>query len=53
MSVRGSERELPEIDDCLRRVRAGETAAFEPIVRRFQRPLRAWLAMRAPPGVDA
>lgn len=45
--------ELREIDDCLRRVRAGETAAFEPVVRRFQRPLRAWLAMRAPPGVDA
>ena len=48
-----SERELREIDDCLRRVRAGENAAFEPVVRRFQRPLRAWLAMRAPPGVDA
>ena len=53
MSARASERELREIDDCLRRVRAGETAAFEPVVRRFQRPLRAWLAMRAPPGVDA
>jgi len=53
MSARASEHELREIDDCLRRVRAGETAAFEPVVRRFQRPLRAWLAMRAPPGVDA
>ena len=53
MSAGASERELREIDDCLRRVRAGETAAFEPVVRRFQRPLRAWLAMRAPPGVDA
>ena len=31
----------------------GEAAAFEPIVRRFQRPLRAWLAAQAPPGVDA
>jgi hypothetical protein len=51
--ARASEREFREIDDCLRRVRAGETAAFEPVVRRFQRPLRAWLAMRAPPGVDA
>ena len=53
MSARASERELREIDDCLQRVRAGETAAFETVVRRFQRPLRAWLAMQAPPGVDA
>jgi RNA polymerase sigma-70 factor (ECF subfamily) len=53
MPAHASERELREIDDCLRRVRAGEAAAFEPVVRRFQRPLRAWLAMRAPPGVDA
>ena len=53
MSAHASEHELREIANCLRRVRAGETAAFEPIVRRFQRPLRAWLAMRAPPGVDA
>ena len=43
----------PEIDRCVRRVCAGEVAAFEPIVRRFQRPLRAWLAAQAPPGVDA
>jgi RNA polymerase sigma-70 factor (ECF subfamily) len=43
----------PEIDRCVQRVCAGETAAFELIVRRFQRPLRAWLAAQAPPGVDA
>lgn len=43
----------PEIDRCTRRVAAGDVAAFEPIVRRFQRPLRAWLAAQAPPGVDA
>jgi len=53
MSARASERELREIDDFLRWVRAEETAAFEPVVRRFQRPLRAWLVMRSPPGVDA
>jgi RNA polymerase sigma-70 factor, ECF subfamily len=43
----------PEIDRCVQRVCAGEAAAFEPIVRRFERPLRAWLAAQAPPGVDA
>ena len=53
MPAGASEREQREIDDCLCRVRAGETGAFEQVVRRFQRPLRAWLAMQAPPGVDA
>ena len=43
----------PEIDRCTQRLCAGDAAAFEPIVRRFQRPLRAWLAAQAPPGVDA
>jgi len=33
-------------------VRGGNTAAFEVVVRRFERPLRAWLATHAPPGVD-
>jgi len=27
-------------------------AAFETVVRRLERPLRAWLAAQAPPGVD-
>ncbi len=40
------------IDEAIRRVRDGETAAFEVVVRRFERPLRAWLAVQAPPGVD-
>jgi RNA polymerase sigma-70 factor (ECF subfamily) len=43
----------PEINRCTQRVRAGDVAAFEPIVRRYQRPLRAWLAAQTPPGVDA
>ena len=42
-----------EVDRCAERVCAGDAAAFEPIVRRFQQPLRAWLAAQAPPGVDA
>ena len=41
-----------QIEDAIRRVRSGDTAAFEAIVRRFERPLRAWLAACGPPGVD-
>ena len=40
------------IDDALRRVSRGETGAFEVILRRFERPLRAWLAAHVPLGVD-
>jgi RNA polymerase sigma-70 factor (ECF subfamily) len=43
----------PEIERCTQRVAAGDVASFEPIVRRYQRPLRAWLAVQSPPGVDA
>ena len=39
-------------DDVISRVIRGETSAFESIVRRFERPLRAWLATLAPPAVD-
>lgn len=41
-----------QIDEALRRVSQGETAAFEVVVRRFERPLRAWLAAHVPLGVD-
>ena len=40
------------IDDAIRRVRSGNTVEFEYVVRKFERPLRAWLAGCAPPGVD-
>ena len=40
------------LDDAIRSVRNGNTAAFEVVVRQFERPLRAWLATHAPPGVD-
>ena len=40
------------VDDAIRRVRKGDTAAFEVVVRRLERPLRAWLAVQAPPGID-
>lgn len=39
-------------NDVITRVIHGETSAFEGIVRRFERPLRAWLATQAPPAVD-
>jgi RNA polymerase sigma-70 factor (ECF subfamily) len=40
------------LNNAIRRVRKGDTAAFEVVVRRLERPLRAWLAAQAPPGVD-
>ena len=40
------------IDDAIRRIRGGNTVEFEYVVRKFERPLRAWLAGCAPPGVD-
>lgn len=41
-----------QIEDAIRRTRAGETAAFEVVVRRFETPLRTWLAGHVPPGID-
>jgi RNA polymerase sigma-70 factor (ECF subfamily) len=41
-----------QLDDAIQRVRDGNTAVFEVVVRQFERPLRAWLAVHAPPGVD-
>jgi RNA polymerase sigma-70 factor (ECF subfamily) len=40
------------LEAALRRVRDGDVAAFSVVVRRFERPLRAWLAAQSPPGVD-
>lgn len=40
------------LDDAIRSVRNGDTAAYEVVVRRLERPLRVWLAVQAPPGVD-
>jgi len=40
----------PEI---IRRARQGERAALEAIVRRYQEPMRAWVAAHCPPGGDA
>jgi RNA polymerase sigma-70 factor (ECF subfamily) len=40
------------IETAIRQVRAGDVQAFADVVRRFERPLRAWLATHAPPGAD-
>lgn len=40
------------IDDAIRSVRGGNANAFEVVVRQLERPLRAWLAVQTPPGID-
>jgi RNA polymerase sigma-70 factor (ECF subfamily) len=47
------ERLTAELDNLLARAKNGDLAAFGEIVLRFERPLRGWLAVRCPPGVDA
>lgn len=47
----GSETDS-NLDDVIRRVVAGDQHCFEVIVRRLERPLRAWLATHASPAVD-
>lgn len=49
--------EMNDIDDlqlekAICRTRNGESTAFEIVVRRFEAPLRAWLAGHVPPGID-
>ncbi|QDU63343.1 RNA polymerase sigma factor RpoE [Planctomycetes bacterium Pan216] len=40
------------LEDAIRRTREGEPSAFEIVVRRFETPLRTWLAGHVPPGID-
>ena len=40
------------VDKAVKQVQAGKTAPFKVVVRRYERPLRAWLAVQAPPGID-
>ena len=44
---------MDELDEQIRRTRAGDLDAFEGIVRAFESPIRSWVAARCPPGVDA
>lgn len=41
-----------DIDTALRRVVSGEREAFEVVIRKYEQPLRGWLAAQSPPGVD-
>ena len=50
--AKNSENDDFSPSDAIPRVLRGETAAFEDILRRFERPMRAWLATQAPPAVD-
>ncbi|MBI5800826.1 MAG: sigma-70 family RNA polymerase sigma factor [Verrucomicrobia bacterium] len=46
-------RDEPLPDETVLRAQRGELAAFEAVVRRFEQPLRAWVAAHCPPGADA
>lgn len=41
-----------QLDDWIQRSVGGDSTAYEPIVKRFERSLRAWVASHSPPGVD-
>lgn len=43
----------PDLDEHIQRVLSGEIDVFAEIVRLFQRPVRAWIVSRCPPGGDA
>lgn len=42
-----------ELDAHVRQVQAGSLDSFAAIVGRFERPVRAWIVSRCPPGGDA
>lgn len=44
--------ESSHIEDALRRVKRGDTNAFEVVIREYERPLRAWLAAQSSPEID-
>ncbi len=41
-----------QLEKAIRRTCDGEAAAFEQVIRRFETPLRTWLAGHVPPGID-
>lgn len=42
----------PDFTALIHRIRGGDQSCFEVIVRRLERPLRAWLATHASPAID-
>ncbi|MCF6310849.1 MAG: sigma-70 family RNA polymerase sigma factor [Verrucomicrobiales bacterium] len=41
-----------DLEASIRQCKTGNSSAYERVVRRFEHPLRAWLASLAPPGID-
>lgn len=41
-----------QLGDLIRRAQQGDLAAIEALVRRYQEPVRAWVAAHCPPGGD-
>lgn len=52
MMTRRVSKTESSLEDAIGSVRGGNTGAFEVVVRQCEGPLRAWLAVQAPPGVD-
>jgi len=50
----GSNKNIDDaaVDTAVKQVQEGKSAPFEVVVRRYERPLRAWLAVQAPSGID-
>ena len=51
MSDLGS-NETPDFTALIHRIQGGDQGSFETVIRRLERPLRAWLATHASPAVD-
>lgn len=42
-----------DLDAALRRAQQGDLSAFEPVIRAWEGPVRAWCVAHCPPGGDA
>jgi len=45
--------DTPNLEAQIRRVREGDAAGFEAIVRAYEWPIRTWIVAHCPPGGDA
>ena len=45
--------DLEKLEEAIRRVRQGDPAGFEAVVRVFEWPVRTWIVTHCPPGGDA
>jgi RNA polymerase sigma-70 factor, ECF subfamily len=44
---------VEELEEQIRRIRKGDPAGFEAVVRAFEWPIRTWVVAHCPPGGDA